>query len=289
MYQLIEANWAIVLGAIDNYHVTEYDWLIANLPVVNVSLNKQYQMRYAKYWGLSPVFVNNGWLANYFLELEAAKTAMPAPVCNNICRALYGTPSTSKLACALQYSFCSKIVHMVRQNDPIFDSRVEAFYFFFRPASSTPLGQRIIRHDAFMNFLRCEYQRVIRNGLLRQAIANFRARFHPVNFTDEKIIDSLIWAWIKVSKRRQRIPAPRPYVINPLGVAIPVCGPVGATTIREGNSYFRKFMKRIEDLIAKGIPVREIVIRFGSSGVSIPKWFEDWCKVKNVTISAGSL
>lgn len=199
MYHLIESNIKIVLGAIPLYHVSEYDWLARELRIRTVSTDKDYQERYAKYWGLSSRYVSAGWLVAYFAELEKAKKA--AITSGALCLLLYSTPSTPKGKKAFQYSFSSKVVHSVNPREPIFDSKLEMFYFFARPGLKASLGNRIARHDGFMDFLRGEYRRVIESGLLAQSIAEFRLKFAPKSFTDEKIIDSLIWAWVKVCKR----------------------------------------------------------------------------------------
>lgn len=38
-------------------------------------------------------------------------------------------------------------------------------------------------------------------GLLAQAIADFLQKFLPAHFTDEKVMDSPIWGWIRACRK----------------------------------------------------------------------------------------
>jgi hypothetical protein len=83
---------------------------------------------------------------------------------------------------------------------PIYDSMVADFYFYDSPANKQPLAQRIKHLVSFHDFLTSEYARILRLGLLSPAIQMFRQQFNPLHFTDEKIIDSLIWAFVSQLK-----------------------------------------------------------------------------------------
>jgi hypothetical protein len=54
---------------------------------------------------------------------------------------------------------------------------------------------------AFHGFLTQEYARVLNGGLLASAIQEFRLRLNPQHFTDEKIVDSLIWAFVALLRK----------------------------------------------------------------------------------------
>ena len=53
----------------------------------------------------------------------------------------------------------------------------------------------------FHSFLAEEYARVLKGGLLNVAIQEFRLRLKPQHFTDEKIVDSLIWAFVALLRK----------------------------------------------------------------------------------------
>lgn len=81
---------------------------------------------------------------------------------------------------------------MIRPQEPIFDSRVELFYFFARPDMNKSVHVHIGKYNSFIDFMKNEALRIIGNGLLRNSINAFKAQFKLRTFTDEKIIDSLI-------------------------------------------------------------------------------------------------
>jgi hypothetical protein len=89
---------------------------------------------------------------------------------------------------------------MTNQRIPIYDSRIAAFYFFATPANKT-LQRRINRFVSFHSFLIGEYARVLQNNLLATAIQEFKRQLNPRRFTDEKIVDSLIWAFVGLLRK----------------------------------------------------------------------------------------
>lgn len=82
---------------------------------------------------------------------------------------------------------------------------VAAFYFFFDPHRGLALAERIAEFVVFHNFLQVEYNRILNNGLLANSIQAFRQQFNPQCFTDEKVIDSLIWGFVVLLMNGGRI------------------------------------------------------------------------------------
>jgi hypothetical protein len=190
MYDLINNHVQIILATIPQNHVTDYDWLIQNLPQAGTP---QYQADYQNYWGMNAARLNAAYRGIYFQALQAA-LANP-PILGNLVQELYQTPTHANGRQSLQFSFATKLLHMVNPNSPIYSKEVAAFYFFQEPDHA--LQQRIDELVDFHNFLSSnEYTRVLTNGLLTFSIQAFRAQFNPQHFTDVKIIDSLIWAFV---------------------------------------------------------------------------------------------
>ncbi|MGO9482467.1 MAG: hypothetical protein ACLP05_11895, partial [Candidatus Kryptoniota bacterium] len=106
----------------------------------------------------------------------------------------------------LQFSFSSKLIHTVNSHSPIYDSNIVRFYSFSEPRSTNTIiikEQRILRLLKFHEWLCDEYERVLRNGILAQGIQQFLDHFKPITFTDEKVIDSLIWGFEKWRKQKK--------------------------------------------------------------------------------------
>ena len=191
MYDLINAHIQAILGAIPQKHVTEYDWLIQN---VNQCETPQYQARYKNFWRLNAARLSANYCNFYFKVLRKAQINPPAV--GNLAQQLHNTPTHGNGRKSLQFSFATKLLHMVNPNAPIYDSLVAAFYFFQEPDRNQTLQQRVNAYVAFHTFLAVEYQRILSNNLLGLSIQAFRQQFNPQRFTDTKVIDSLLWAYV---------------------------------------------------------------------------------------------
>lgn len=191
MFGLIEAHCQNVVASIHPAHVREYDWLVENLHRVG---QLEYQARYRKFWAMNAARLSPSYCAEYFRRLEAAARSLPA--LGSLVTDLYKVPAQAKGRQSLQFSFATKLLHMQDRHSPIYDSQVAAFYFFREPDRALDLQQRVKRLEDFHAFLRREYARILADGLLTKSIAAFRAKFKPLRFTEEKVIDSLIWAFV---------------------------------------------------------------------------------------------
>ena len=191
MFRLIEAHCESVVASIPPAHVHDYDWLVENLRLVGES---QYQKKYRVFWAMNVARLSPSYCAEYFRRLESATGSLTA--LGSLVTDLYKLPTQANGRRGLQFSFATKLLHMQDRHSPIYDSQVAAFYFFREPDRSLDLQQRVKRLEDFHTFLRRQYARILENGLLTKSIAAFRAEFNPVHFTDEKIIDSLIWAFV---------------------------------------------------------------------------------------------
>ncbi len=48
--------------------------------------------------------------------------------------------------------------------------------------------------------LKEEYQRILDNNILQMSIQAVREQFHPLHFSDIKIIDSILWGFVSKAK-----------------------------------------------------------------------------------------
>ena len=195
MYNLINNNIQLVLQKIEKEWVNEYDWLISNL---HNCAQPAYQRRYKVFWRLNAARLHDNFCNAYFQALHNAKSNRPD--LSKLTLALHATPTHGNGRKSLQFSFASKLLHMVSPSMPIYDSLVAAFYFYQEPSRKLTPEQRVASLVGFHSFLCSEYQRILTNNLLAQSIAAFRKHFNPHHFTDEKIIDSLIWGYVSLSK-----------------------------------------------------------------------------------------
>lgn len=183
MYHMVNQCAAALVEKIPPEHITEYEWLLQNLACAN-TLN--YQSRYRKYWAMDAARLNPAFYDIYFKALVTQSSR------EDVLRRLHNATDQK----SLQFSFATKLLHMVNPRLPLYSAEVTTF-FFFLPKGNLSFERRVDELIAFHDFLIGEYQRVIETGLLSCAIQEFRRRWNPQCFTDEKIIDSLIWAFVK--------------------------------------------------------------------------------------------
>jgi hypothetical protein len=196
MYNLINSNIHPILQQIQRDWVNEYDWLVSNLPDCD---QPAYQRRYKVFWRLNAARLHDNFCKAYFQALQSARSIPPD--LSNLTLALHATPTHGSGRRSLQFSFASKLLHMVSPSLPIYDSLVAAFYFYEEQNRKLLLQQRVASLVGFHNFLSSEYERILTHKLLGPSIAAFRNHFNPLHFTDEKIIDSLIWGYVSILKR----------------------------------------------------------------------------------------
>lgn len=188
-YDRINSNIQDILDSISNEHVWLYDWLVQNFNRVG---EDEYQKRYKTFWRLNGAGLSRGFCDHYFHYLLTAGDTVPR--LDELALELYQVPIRPNKY-ALQFSFCTKLCHMLDRNMPIYDSNIRDFYDFKVPSYYLPVQLRIENLVEFHRYLVHEYQRVLHEGILDDAILAFLERFNPEHFTDIKVIDSLIWAY----------------------------------------------------------------------------------------------
>jgi hypothetical protein len=198
MYAIINQNVGALLNSINpQADIDPYVWLLGALPNRNIAQDQEFQRVYRRYWQLNPARLSKGYLAAYFGHLEQTRGQPEQVTVEAVARHLFPIPTHGNGSQSLQFSFASKLVHMLNPEQPVYDSMVESFFFLPTGGANETTEQKIARLLISYNFLHAEYGRVLEQGLLAQAISQFRARFR-VNaaYTDRKIIDTLIWKFV---------------------------------------------------------------------------------------------
>ena len=204
MYNLINTNIDRILDHFRdelNNHVKDYLFLVNNLKDVSTEL---YQKEYCKFWALDVARLSKKYLEAYFNKLQASLENCPN--IERIARDLYDIPINKSGKKMLQFSFATKLLHTIRKDVPIYDSKVSAFYFFLPPLGES-IENRICKFIEYYDFLTREYKRILENGLLIKSIEAFQSRFKPfpMGFGKIKIIDSIIWFFVKMMNTGEQI------------------------------------------------------------------------------------
>jgi hypothetical protein len=193
MYDLINTYSERVLELIsqEQGYIEEYEHLARE---IGDARSAAYRAQYVKFWAMGAARLSEKFKDVYFDMLKSS--AVPTQELEEVVRVLYDASANSKGRHSIQFSFATKLMHMKNRRLPIYDSQVAAFYFFQPPRTGRDQSERIARFMSFYQFLVFEYRRILDQNLLARPIEAFRNRFAPTYFTDEKIIDSLIWAFV---------------------------------------------------------------------------------------------
>jgi hypothetical protein len=205
MYSVINQNIDHILKELAEKEkdLKTYSWLLEHITEGIVSEDMEYQKKYRNFWRMR--FLSEHYCRQYFRYLEHNKKRdLIEPVA--VCRALQHASQQKRddgLIDIIQFSFATKLTHMVDQKLPIYDNTVKSFFFLQEPKSSLPFEDRLRGYDSIYRFLLQEYQRVLERNLLQPSMRAFRQRFPPDVFrnSDVKVIDWLIWTFVSLARR----------------------------------------------------------------------------------------
>lgn len=199
MFKGIESLSTIILDNLNADHVPTYDWLQNELKSKDVSSDNNYQKKYRYYWVMRYISPQSEFNEKYFKFLEENKTKSTIDFVST-CEYLSQYPSDSNgNKKSFQFSFITKLIHSIDNNFPIYDSMVASF--FNLPAiTGNSLATKIKTANSIITDLQEKYSEAIANNYLSQSISNFRTRFPSSTFSDRKIIDTMIWAYVSKIK-----------------------------------------------------------------------------------------
>jgi len=202
MYALINQHIDALLDSINfQTDIRPYICLLQQLPSVDVSTHAEFQREYRQYWQLNPARLGNEYLTGYFSHLEQLKSHPEHATVETIARHFLPIPTHRNGSRSLQFSFASKFVHMLFRDRPVYDSMVQLFFFLPSGGENEDPEKKLSRLLMSYEFLRHEYERILQHNLLAPAIAKFRWHFKiDDSYTDIKIIDTLIWVYVKFLK-----------------------------------------------------------------------------------------
>jgi hypothetical protein len=201
MYNIINQNIDRIVHSVDEgLDVSIYLSLMSRFRNVNVVQDTEFQAKYCKYWRLYGAGLSQDFRASYF-ELMEVLRGRPTPTIVEVIRPLYEVPTDNSGRKTLQFSFASKLLHTLDPHKPIYDSMVANFFFLPTPVPNENLEVRLQSLLTSYSFLCTEYERILHLGLLQPSITRFRQEFQvPAAYTDEKVIDTLIWRFVNLLK-----------------------------------------------------------------------------------------
>jgi hypothetical protein len=180
MYNVINLHIEAVLKHIHSVHICDHSWLIQN---VQKCADLNFRKLYKKFWKLNAARLSASYCNAYFEALQVARVR--APHLGEIAKQLYESPTHANNRRSLQFSFASKLIHMVNPKSPIHDSRIVRFYFFNEPDRKLSMDTRVEALIIFHDYLTREYSRIIKMKLLATSMQIFNSDLmHIVSQTE---------------------------------------------------------------------------------------------------------
>lgn len=177
--------------------VRAYAHLRARFGETDVQKDGDFRRRYRIFWALNVARLGESWLNRYFGLLEDLKGQRDVSL-EAIVRELSSGAESGHGGGSLQFSFASKLLHMLDPAQPIYDRLIANFYFFDPPIAQRAFDERLRVLLHFYEFVRTDYRRVLAEGKLADAIRSFRSVHADARtFTDEKVIDFLVWTYVR--------------------------------------------------------------------------------------------
>ena len=201
MYRMMNENCSDLLNELDRISdVPRYIELRRRLFAGDVAADEDFHALYRAYWQMNVARLGDPFYFRYFALLESLKKNRAGFVgeIDATIRELALLTNTTERP-SLQFSFATKLLNTIDPRLPVYDSYVSQFYFFVAPPSNYSVDARLSALLSFHAFLRAEYGRVIKEGLLADAIARFRQHFAiDSELCDERVVDMLIWGYVSL-------------------------------------------------------------------------------------------
>ncbi|BDR70898.1 hypothetical protein K144313037_23100 [Clostridium tetani] len=197
MYRIINENIDSILLEKSRKHFKDYYYLLDNLKKVNVAEDMEYQKKYKSFWVMGRR--SEKYYKCYFDILENNKYNKDITL-EFVIKGLYKTELYKNARVNFEFSFSSKLIHMINNGKPIYDSKIANFYNLPK-CTGNDFVERLSKANKIYGFLDYEFRRIKNERLLNSSINKVRT-YYDLNekITDEKIIDSIIWMFISYAE-----------------------------------------------------------------------------------------
>ncbi len=202
MYRLINENLPELFNSIDQHKIIDpYCELVRAVRDMGVPLGVRFKQIYRKYWAMNAARLGEPFDDGYFARLDKCRKGPRIDVHGAAMELI--SLSATNLRPSVQFSFATKLVHMVHSDRPIYDRNIRSFLFLPSVETLNDPKAKLLRLMAHHDALIEEYRSVLQKGQLKAAIDDLRAKFKlaPSDYSDTKAIDTLIWSFVTFIRR----------------------------------------------------------------------------------------
>jgi len=179
----------------DSESISVYLFLKKEYEKGNIKNNGVFQFVFRSYYRLDNAGLGEK-LKNKYFELLANKQNDLSKILSE----LYKILSLRKLN-TIQFSFATKLLHTIDNNNPIFDAEVSRV--IHKRVSGRTRDEKIKSCLEIYEFLKNEYGDFLQNEQIKKLILEFRERFNVSKdkMSDIKILDFIVWSLGKIQEK----------------------------------------------------------------------------------------
>lgn len=195
--EFIENNSVAIIANIQHESIDVYEYIQEQFESSNVVDNHLFQFVYRSFYRIDNAGLTTEFKKEYFKILEA--TRGDKDVCfQDVVRRLYEIPNT-KQQNTVQFSFVTKMLHTINNENPIYDSEI-ARIFNFKTISVPDYSKKIDIYSHRYDLIKSIYYKIINNHLLENIHLEFDSKFGHNNLKSMKKLDFIFWSAGKVKK-----------------------------------------------------------------------------------------
>jgi len=196
----INTNADQIVDNIDQESIDVYIFLKSEFKKSDVTMNPLFQFVFRSFYRLDNAGLTPEFKDEYFKILQSVRSEVSIDILE-IVEKLYSFPNR-KGQNSLQFSFVTKMINMIDDSVPIYDSEVAKVFNFRPPYHSKGFGKRLELFIEFHQFLKKNYISILENKKLNPAFEKMKKKFKNIGkLPKTKMLDFLIWSAGKVKSK----------------------------------------------------------------------------------------
>ncbi len=197
----INQNAYSIIEKLEQESIEVYKFLKKEYEKTDIKQNYLFQFVFRNFYRLDNAGLTPEFKKEYFNILEKNKKNEP-----DIKKILLELSKfrNRKGQITLQFSFTTKLLNMIDDNMPIYDSQVAKIFGFSRPYNS----DFSVKMEKYLNqykILTEVYANILNQNLLSETITLFDQKFNNNNLSTVKKIDFILWSAGKLVNKKKRI------------------------------------------------------------------------------------
>jgi hypothetical protein len=191
----IQANQVAILSKVDFESISVYLFLKDQYEKGDIINNSLFQFVFRSYYRLDNAGLGDKIKKEYFKILAQKESSL-----ERILLKLYDIPNSRGLN-AVHFSFATKLLHTLDNNNPIFDAEVSDVIHKRRTGKTKE--EKIKSCLNIYGYLEQVYSNMLGNNQIKEIIMKFRKKFNvsESEVSNIKVLDFIIWSLGKIKSK----------------------------------------------------------------------------------------